>query len=185
MKNEILIPEVSKNFEKFDIESYNKEKTNGQVRKREHENFIILIDYSNGYSQTIYDDKSYFHTVKNFYLNGNIEIKGNRFNNGSECGIWYEFDENGKLLKEFNMDEGFDFNWLDVMNYCLENEIQLEKGYPVIGGVKTEIYKGELNGRKIWTVSYYDFKKNEYLEITLDGISGKKINSKKLELIGG
>lgn len=184
MEQEIIIPEITKEFETFDIKEFNTKKLNEEVRKKEDDKLIILLDYSNGYSKSVYYDKSAFSVVNNYYLNGNIEIKGVRFNNGSEYGTWYHYDEKGNLTEEENIDEGYDFGWLDVIKYCHKKDIQLEKGYPKRGGIKTEIYKNEEEGKKVWTISYYKPKTDEYIEVTLDGKTGKEIKRRDLEFIG-
>ncbi len=184
MEQEIIIPQITKEFETFDIKEFNIKKLNEEVRIKEDDKLIILLDYSKGYSKSVYYDKSAFSVVNNYYLNGNIEIKGIRFNNGSEYGTWYYYDEKGNLTKEENIDEGYDFGWLDVIKYCLKHNIQLEKGYPKSGGVKTEIYKNEEEGKKVWTISYYKPKTDEYIEVTLEGKTGKEIKRRDLEFIG-
>ncbi len=184
MDEKIIIPEVTKEFEVFNIEKFNKEKINGQIIINDENKYTIFIDYSNGYNKSTYIKNSNFYIVKNFYLNGKIEIKGLRFNNGSEYGIWYEFNEKGKLIKETNTDIGYDFGWDKIMQYCDNNSITLEKGYPKQGGIKTEIYKNDDGGNKVWEISYYDYKKEQYLGITLDGKTGKLLKEQVLEFEG-
>lgn len=184
MNSNINIPQVTKDFEKFDIKYYNENKINSEVRKLEDNTLEIQLDYSEGYSKVVYYDDSYFYVVRNFYKNGNIEIKGVRFNNGSEYGVWYEYNEDGELLKEVDMDEEYDFGWDKIIQYCEDNEIVLEKGYPKKGGIKTEIYKNEEDGKKVWTISYFDYLKKQYIGVTLDGKTGKLIKEQELEFEG-
>ncbi len=185
VEQELIIPQITKEFESFDIEKYNNMKNNEEVQVRQGDTLVVYIDYSSGYSKSIYNNKSIFHTVKNFYLNGKIENKGITFNNGSEYGVWYEFDQEGNFIKEINTDEGYDFGWLDVIKYCNKHQIKLDQGYPKRGGIKTEIYKVEEEGEKVWIISYYDPTKEQIFEVTLDGKTGKELKRRKLALIGG
>ncbi len=189
IEQEIIIPQITKEFEEFNIEEF-QAKNISKVIEEINERYIVYTGdtkktkVKSGYSKGIYLKDSYFSITKNFYPNGGIEIKGISFNNGSEYGTWYHYDEKGNLTKEENIDEGYDFGWLDVIKYCLKNDIQLEKGYPKHGGVKTEIYKNEEEGKKVWTISYYKPKTDEYIEVTLDGQTGKEIKRRDLEFIG-
>lgn len=182
MEQEIIIPKITKEFETFDIKSYNEGKINGKLHKYKNEELYIYIDYSKGYSKAVYADNNYFNSTKNYFRNGNIEIKGISFNNGSEYGIWYEFNKEGKLIKEINTDEGYNFGWKDILEYCYKNDIKLDKGYPKQGGIKTEIYKNEENDKKVWLITYYNYKKKQYLSITLDGKTGLLLKEKEIAL---
>lgn len=189
MEQEIVIPEITKEFEVFNIAEFQAENSS-KVQKVNGDHFIIYTGdtkktkVKSGYSEVKYLIYSYFSVVKNFYVDGKIEIKGVSFNNGSEYGIWYEFDKEGKLTDIINMDEGYDFGWADVIRYCIKNEIPLTKGYPEKGGIKTEIYKNEEEGKKVWVITYYKIKNTEYAEVTLDGKTGKQLRKRKLELTG-
>ncbi len=189
MEQEIIIPQITKEFEEFNIEEF-QAKNISKVIEEINERYIVYTGdtkktkVKSGYSKGIYLKDSYFSITKNFYPNGGIEIKGISFNNGSEFGTWYEFNKEGKLINEINTDEGYDFGWLDVVKYCHKHDIQLEKGYPKRGGIKTEIYKNEEEGKKVWTISYYKPKTDEYIEVTLEGKTGKEIKRRDLKFIG-
>jgi hypothetical protein len=146
----------------------------------------IYTGASIGYSNAIYLIDSYFSVTKNYFKNGNIEIKGVAFNNGSEYGIWYEFDDEGKLIKEINTDEGYTFGWKDIISYCEANKIPLTKGYKEFDGFQTRIYKKESEkSKKIWVITYLLPVGDKLMEITLDGKTGKELKRKKLDFIGG
>jgi len=182
IQKDILIPEVDKKFELFNIEFFEKETKSRKIKENE-----ILIEenvQSYGYIRKIYYDSSFFKYNKKFYENKGIKEKGIIFNYGSQYGVWYYFDKKGNLIKEINTDEGYDFGWGDVIKFCRKNGAVLEKGYPKRGGLKTEIYKNEEEGNKVWTISYYNTKTDEYLEVTLDGKTGKEIKRRPLEFIG-
>ncbi|WP_093139832.1 hypothetical protein [Ulvibacter litoralis] len=182
MNEDIDIPKITNEFETFNVKGFNKEQVNGELRKSENEIFYIYLEYSKGFSEAIYPKNSYFNLTKNYYKNGNIEIKGTSFNNGSEYGIWYEFSEEGKLIKEINTDDGYSFGWKEILEYCDKKNIKLEEGYPKQGGIKTEIYKNEESGSKVWKITYYDYDKMQLIEVTLDGKTGKELKKIELEL---
>ena len=185
---EIIIPKIDNNFEKFDIESF--QKHNLSRYDEVIGNNVLIVHTGDkaddqkkiGFSKVVYKTESYFNITKNFYSNGNIQIKGISFNNGSQYGIWYEFDENGNLIEEIDMDKGFDFGWEQVILYCIENKIELTKGYET-SGFQTTIYKEENDeGDKIWVITY-QIAGDQLLELTLDGKTGEEINRKELEFI--
>lgn len=190
MENEeILIPRITKELETFNIERFYKNGSSSFKELKDDNLVVYTGDTKNsikklGFSEKTYPINSYFSIVKNYFPNGNIEIKGVTFNNGSEYGTWYEFNEEGVLISEENTDEGYDFDWIDIINYCIKNEITLEKGQPEKGGIKTEIYKNEKDEKKVWVISYYDSDKYEYLELTLDGKTGNQIEKRELEFEG-
>lgn len=182
MEQHIIIPEVTNEFEKFDIEKYENSKKNGEVRILIKDRLSIYMDYSEGYSHVIYSDLSYFSCIKNYFKSGNIEIKGVSFNNGSEYGISYEFDKEGNLIKTINTDEGYDFSWEKVILYCEEHKIPLTKGFKEFSGFQTTIYKKEEDGKKVWQITY-QIAADKLLQLVLDGKTGKKIEQKELDFV--
>lgn len=181
-KNDIMIPQIDNKFETFDIEVFNKENIRGRQDKKTNEKYIIKTSSKAGYSNVIYYNDLTFSITKNYYPNGNIEIKGISFNNGSEYGIWYEFDKQGKLIKEVNTDEGFTYGWQKVIKYCEDNKIPLTKGYQK-GGSQTEIYKQDFENKRVWEITYLETIDGfpYYIEIILDGQTGELLNKKQTE----
>ena len=182
-EQEIIIPEVDNKFERFDIESFKERKRNNSTYEHINDSIIIYTGANAGYSIALYIASSYFGIVKNYYKdNGYIEIKGISFNNGSEYGIWYKFDEQGSLIEENDTDKGYDFGWKEVILYCEAHKIPLTKGY-VTSGFQTTIYKEENDqGTKIWVITY-QIAGDQLLELTLDGKTGEELSRKELEFI--
>lgn len=178
---EIVIPKIDKEFEKFDKETFSKENIRGKRTEITKDFFIEEDTQSPGYAKQIFFNTSVFSILKLYFENGNIEKKGIAFNNGSEYDIWYEFDEKGKLIKEINTDKGYDFGWKEIINYCNKEKIILTKGYET-SGFQTTIYKEENDGNKIWVITY-QISGDQLIELTLDGKSGKELNEKQLEFI--
>ena len=98
----IMIPTIDNKFEKITKEM--KDSREDVIIDEEH----VIYTFANvGFGKVNYNEANYFSIVKNFYPSKNIENKGVSFNNGSPVGIWYYFDESGKLIKEENTDEGY------------------------------------------------------------------------------
>ena len=179
---EFIIPEIDNKFEKFDIQIFD-EKRIGKKRKYRKEKIVIEEDIqSYGYIRRMYYDSSFFKYNKMFYKNSFIKQKGLLFNNGSQYGIWYEFDQEGSLIEEIDTDKGYDFGWKEVILYCEAHKILLTKGY-VTSGFQTTIYKEENDqGTKIWVITY-QIAGDQLLELTLDGKTGEELSRKELEFI--
>lgn len=163
-----VIPTVDSKFEKFDVEAFKSNAVRGT-------HFMITNVYtlrqdkqSKGYLQGEYINSSFFKLNKFFYSDGNIESKGLLFNEGSPIGIWYYFDESGKLVKEENTDEGYGFTPEKVVRYCEKNKIELPKGYHE-SGFYTQVRKETFNGKKVWVIKYQDPAKPAYTNYSKNG----------------
>ena len=88
------------------------------------------------------------------------------------------------MIKEENTDEGYDFKPEDVVKYCESHKIKLPKGYQD-SGYQTSVYKREVEGKKVWAISYViAVGKEEFIEeIILDGKSGKLLDKQKVPYI--
>lgn len=174
---EIMIPTVDNKFEKFDIEDFKKNVINNDYINHEKEKVTTAFLIKGDYAVSINCINSFFKIDKMYYSNGNIKVKYLTFNNGSPIGKIYYFDGSGKIIKEENTDEGYDFGALDVVNYCEKNKINLPKGYQN-SGYQTRVLKNEIDGKKIWIISYaLSINKQSFVEeITLDGKTGKLLN---------
>ena len=66
-----------------------------------------------------------------FYKNNNIKMKGLFFNSlgsrGFQKGTWYEFDEQGKLIKEIDYDKFYKFTFEDILKFCEREKIKISK----------------------------------------------------------
>ena len=102
---------------------------------------------------------------------------------GAKYGIWYEYDEEGNLIREIDTDEGYDFSWEEVIRYCWKHEIPLALGY-VDSGYYTSIYKetDEETGRPFWRIDYQS-KAEEITILDLDGKTGKELRREVVEFI--
>ncbi|WP_326981328.1 hypothetical protein VUJ46_13795 [Chryseobacterium sp. MYb264] len=172
-----VIPKTDSSFEKFNIENFNKNAVRGMLEFKDNKISSFQDFQSPGYRERNYSLDSFFKINKFFFNNGNIEKKGALFNIGSQVGIWYYFDEAGRLIKEENTDEGYAFTPEDIIKYCKKNNIELSKGYHERDGYQTSVYKNELDGKKVWLISYLASlnKQEKEVKLTLDGQTGKVI----------
>ncbi|QDP86675.1 hypothetical protein FNJ88_09475 [Chryseobacterium sp. SNU WT5] len=148
------------------------------IINKEH---IIYTSANVGFGEVKYNEETYFSFVKNFYPSKSIENKGIAFNNGSPVGIWYYFDETGKLIKEENTDEGYNFTPENLINYCEKHKINLPKGYQD-SGYQTKVLKQEIDGKKVWFISH-QISGDQIKEIYLYGKTGEKLSRKIVPFI--
>ncbi|OWP79965.1 hypothetical protein BWK63_13530 [Flavobacterium covae] len=179
-------PIVTKDFEKFNQNEYSflKEEQPEVYRGFDQEkNYIVIVKANAGISYIKNFNNSYFSVSKIFYSNGNIKRKGIAFNNSFCKATWYEFSEDGKLIKETNYDAPYKFTFEQVLQFCEKEKIPLTKG-PITGGIHTEIARGMDNALKknVWYVSW--FKQSDLIEtFVLDAETGKVIDKKYSEYI--
>ncbi len=184
---EYNIPIITNKFEVFDIEIFNKE-VNIISKKRVIQNDLIYLEENYqkpGYIRRIYENESFFMISKFFYDNGNIKSKIISFNNGSPYGIWYEFNEEGKLIKETDYNQPKNkIGWRYILRYCNKNNIPLTKGYKEFSGFQTTIYldKDVEKEQGIWTITW-QIAGDKLKEIKLHGFSARIISEKELEFI--
>lgn len=124
-KNDSLLI-VSGYPERFDEQMFEK------IKKTEHTAYTTFEDgtviemekWDNESILTLTPLNSYFYLKKIFYPNGNIAAKGLGFvYEGFKKGIWYYFDENGKVTEK---DHDLPFT------FTFEQMIQLAKKYGVV-----------------------------------------------------
>jgi len=178
--HKIMIPKIDNAFEKFDIEIFNMESIRKKRIIKNNKIFIEEDSQNYGYSKQMYPSNSFFKIISTFYKSGIIKEKGLLFNNGSQYGIWYKFDEQGNLTEEINTDEGYDFGWEQILKYCEKNKIKLTKGYKR-GGYQTSIYKQTKEGKKVWKIEYLAVKKDTgwMTQLYLDGKTGSVLEKKE------
>ena len=177
-------PTVTNTFETFDFETYEQRPpadANGwrddiYIQKTYNGMVIWLEKSSNEYYCEIYYPESSFRILKIYYANGNIKEKGLTYVQGFEKGIWHEFDQLGKLVKDVNYDKPFTFTFEDVAKFCAQNGISLAKGYK--SSIETSIYRKSYNSGCYWEIESItkDIKNPPYnldMYIKLDGKTGK------------
>ena len=180
------IPSISKDSEVFDFEKYKNGKKD-VFSVSEHVDSIFktyTVVNSGKYYKEFYEN-SFFAISKSYYSNNNIKSKGISFNYHSfRKGIWYFYKEDGSFSHEIDYDTSYKFTWKDIMQYCKDNSIILEKGHGK-GGWITTINRTEFPAKPLWIIEHYILGADGKIEtITLDGITGKEIDRKYSELPG-
>lgn len=150
-------------------------------------------EFGKGYAtETIYYDNLPFFISKTFYSNGNIKEKGVKIVSGNVYkGIWYYFDESGKLIHSIDNDKIFDFSWEDILKFMTENRIPIQVGNsnhgrnsinrfsPFIFPQSSEKDSTQKYNKPIWNVTYRGDTFNQYYDLILDASNGKMLYRKK------
>nr|WP_199158259.1 hypothetical protein [Pedobacter sp. ASV2] len=175
----IIIPIVDKDFEKFDSIKYENRlnKTSSVLREFLSDGAYIELHMAKaGFAYLSTSPNSYFTTMKEYYQNRNIKFKGAVFNAGDfRKGIWYEFNENGQLIKETNYDKYYKFTFEDILKFCEREHIEVKKG-PILQstGFHTAIRRGYsllMDNVSWWEIDW--LKRSDLIEtIKLNGNTG-------------
>ncbi|WP_131537903.1 hypothetical protein [Pedobacter nototheniae] len=174
-----MIPVVDKKFEIFDSEKYNRLLKLNPDYPSEFLNdgtYIEIIKSKSGNAYFETPSNSYFKIVKGYFKNNKIEGKGLVFNAGDfRKGIWYEFNENGQLIKETNYDKYYKFTFEDILKFCEREHIEVKKG-PILQstGFHTAIRRGYsllMDNVSWWEIDW--LKRSDVIEtIKLNGNTG-------------
>lgn len=185
-KNKLMIPEVDNKLEKFDsIKFSNEADIKFQIlRKTEQDGSYIEMSQSKSMKSYVETPlNSYYRITKIYYTNGNIKSKGLSSNTGYfQKGIWYEFDEQGNLVKEVDYDKPFKFTFEDILKFCEKENIEIKKGPISQSGWHNIISRKIETDKPIWKIERLKF--SDLVEIiTLDGITGKVIKRETEEYL--
>ncbi len=214
-KSMYYIPTVNSNFEIFDFQkdkekytqtglAYYDEKSNGYTGtsyklEEKTENHTTIRDYGLLDNRRIIDpyefvyyNNSPFMIQKTFYPNGNIKEKGLKIVNGNIYkGIWYYYDENGKLINTIDNDKIFGFSWEQVEKFMEENKIPMMLGNdyhrgismnrwsPLLYPKSSERDNTQKAGRNLWEITWKGEEWNQYYSVVLDGDTGKMLKRTK------
>ncbi|PZF70986.1 hypothetical protein [Taibaiella soli] len=133
-KNMFGTPYVDSNFEKFDFNLYNSriDKSSPVFERISEDGTLVrLMNIQAGLFYRATAHNSYFSVNKTYHSNGNIREKGLCFH--VSCGTfrkgtWFEFNEQGKLIKEINYDKYYKFTFEQVLAFCEREGIRVDKG---------------------------------------------------------
>jgi hypothetical protein len=176
------IPTVTRDFEKFDFANYDSasgykqiELPDGTIQEAQKQSYGFIV--------RIQPPNSYFTLIKKFYANGNIKAKGLIFNSGDfRYGVWYYFDEQGKLTKEEDNDAAYNFSFNKLYDYLMQRHISFTPGQ-LQGGYNNSITKKTDAGGPKWIVEWLkdSSKMPNTLEVlTIDGITGKVLHTEDM-----
>lgn len=180
-----MIPIIDKKFEIFNREYYDrlyKINPNSLNELLSNGNYIEIVEANSGLAYREFVKDSYFIITKGYFKNGKIKGKGLVFNNKTfQKGIWYEFDESGQLIKEIDYDEPYKFTFENIIEFCKNEKIPLQKG-PILQstGYHTAIRRDFNTESSWWQIEW--LKKPNVIEIiTLDGKTGKVLKRQETE----
>lgn len=181
----LMIPEIDKKFEQFDSIRFNlsvKESPDIVRQFQPNGNYVemSISKTDKSYIESFKD--TYYMILKFYYPNGNIKKKGAGFHDFFSKGIWYEFDEKGKLIKEVDYDKPYKFTFEDILKFCEKENIEIKKGPILQNGWHNRIFRNVENDNPIWSIEY--LKKKDLVEIIkLDGITGKILGTETYDYI--
>ncbi len=183
----LMVPEIDNRFERFDSFKYDSlyKKNSNYIKDTLNNGTYIEMNVANyGKSYSITTKDSYYTITKVYYPNGIIKTKGVSNNTETfQVGIWYEFDEEGKLVKEIDYDKPYKFTFEDILKFCEKEKIEIRKG-PILQstGWYNEISRSIENGQPIWRIEH--LKKTNLIEIIkLDGVTGKVLGTETYDYI--
>lgn len=148
----------------FDIENFNKNKNhlNHHSFIKNDSTSVKQSRWQFGFEEIITKKDNLISTYYKYYESGKLKIEGDFFPNDFEKGIWKEYDEQGKILKETNYDALYKFTWEDILEFITKRKID-------INGNNFEVGRNIVEGRPVWGITY---NKKETDMLSMIGIYG-------------
>jgi hypothetical protein len=179
LKQEETILKQDTIMKTFDIETFNKNKNNLNDYHFTLENGTIVWQHANkgGYWETLKTKDSIFESYFGYYENGKLKTTiDKRFpNNSLSIGILKEYNQQGILIKETDLDKPYTYTWEDVKTYLQNHGVtDFEKDV-------FNIRRWSDEKRTFWEIQFTGkYKKEEgKFVIELDGKTGEEILVKK------
>lgn len=120
-----------------------------------------------------YSKNIIFGVFKEYTPAGILITKGGYCWFGFNYGTWYYYDNTGKLIKTVDFDDGFSFDAQDILKYCADNSISLERR---LSGPKTIIRKTHtVDGKPAWAIQYNDISRLQLISLLINGATGKVV----------
>lgn len=179
----IMYPTITKDFETFDNYRYEnrKDKTSLVLTEFDANEGLLMIVKLEESRFFLTLKESYFTVVKLYYKTGFIKSKGLGFNAnaiGFKKGVWYEFDEQGKLIKEIDYDKDYKFTFEEILKFCESEKIVVKTG-PILQstGFHTSILRNHsaTSNESTWTIKWLK-DASTIQTIKLDGTTGKVLS---------
>ncbi len=161
--------------EKFDIETFNKNKVNNeysfllesgkkieQMQAGDGES-LIYIEYETP------KDPELFYVYKEYHNNGVLKLKGERFKQGGKFqkGIWKKYNSNSSLSEEIDYDKPFKFTFEQLLEL-----IKKEKDTINLFDKNTSIARRNDSEGTDWFITYRkEFGRREVIKV--DGVTGE------------
>lgn len=169
------------NVEKFDIRNFNDRVAAGTTTfTLENGDKVQQFTGSEGkgYVERITRDDTPYGIVRVYHPNGFLHIQGKEFY-GFPIGVYREYSETGKLIKETNYDEPYKFS-VDDMAKKMKEEYNIDIMTPKAGTTVTRYKKSPFPEYQIFTPkeNYYLYDVYTINAVSGEGISIKIVNGK-------
>jgi hypothetical protein len=163
----------------FDIATFEKNKIGNEYFFITKDSTVVKqSDDDYEYYETVKSKESFFQIINRYYKSGKIKLEGQIFQNFFQKGVWKEYDEEGKLLKETDYDKPYKFTWEDILKYIKKRKLDMNAyGFEVTRsfGFDTENI-GKETEKPFWAITYNKSEENMLLGVVImDGITGEII----------
>ncbi|CAA0198682.1 conserved hypothetical protein [Tenacibaculum maritimum] len=158
----------------FDIPTFEKNKIENEYTFHLDKNILIKqTEWDKEYTSLIRDKNSLFETLELYYKNGELKSEIKRFYKSFVIN-YIDYDEQGNLIREENLDTPFTYSWKDITAYLAKHGVKdLKK--QVIG-----ISRWHHQEKATWTLEFngiYNNTKGRFV-ITLNGKTGEVLEVK-------
>lgn len=111
----------------FDIDKFSKNKNHINEYEFQLDDGTIIKQRkdSDEYYETIQKMSSYFYTINRYYFNGSLKASVEYFPSHFFQGIYREYDEQGKLVKETDYNKGFEYSWEDLLQLLKKRKVNI------------------------------------------------------------
>ena len=137
---------------------------------------IYLEKNDDGYLKKRWREDSLFGEYRYYFLNGNIQESGEYFLREFKCGVWREYDIEGNLIKETDMDKPHRmYSWQNILLFIKEHNIDLYDEQTFV-----DRYVDELNV-PYWYVRWRNMDKHIFRGVTIDARNGRVVEDDMLQ----
>ncbi|OBW41241.1 hypothetical protein AB670_02358 [Chryseobacterium sp. MOF25P] len=168
---------TTEEFTEQDIQKYKKNKIDGgyEYIRADGAKVLETDDELILFTRDITPKNSLFTLSKEYHPNRRLWMKYNRFVNGGFIkGVFYKYDESGKLTKAEDYDKPFKFTWEQVKKY-IEQDLKLDILKDKVG-IGNDLEYPDYNF-PTWNISYIgkykDNPRGGIIRIMLNGINGE------------
>ena len=164
-------------MKKFDIAFFNKNKNslNEYIYEPDTRTVVHQQELIDSYWEFHRKEDNYFEEVYEFYKDGGIKSSFLSFPNDFVKGIWKEYNEQGILIKEENVDAPFTYSWENIKVYLKAQKVNDIKKQV------NNISRWHDDESTTWTLDFngtYRDIKGRFV-ITLDGKTGEELEVKR------
>ncbi|GAD05840.1 hypothetical protein HQ45_07260 [Porphyromonas crevioricanis] len=163
----------------FDIRAFNRNKNDSnEYCFRQNDSVMVRQqETAESFYEFISKEGSEFEEVYEYYKTGHLKLSFLYFRYDFMTGVYREYDKQGKLIREEDLDKDFIFSWENIKQYLVAHGVKSMKNQ-VIGINRTSddnpTWRLEFEG------SYKEYNKGLFI-ITLDGTTGEEIEVKRLK----